>query len=66
MQTSDQPRITLRQLAEQILALPPEQQEQDAYYHMRDDRGYDSHEPIFGIEVDAKGEAGIEGIDQDP
>ena len=56
--------ITLRQLAEQILALPPEQQEQAAYYHMTDDRGYETHEPIFGVEVDHKGEAGLEGVDQ--
>jgi len=64
MRNGEVPRITLLELAQQILALPPEQQKQEAFYHMIDDRGYETHEPIFGVEVDHKGEAGLEGVDQ--
>lgn len=58
------PRITLLELAQQILALPPEQQAQEAYYHTTDDRGYTMFQSVFGIETDHRGEAVIEGIDE--
>lgn len=65
MKKNDAPRITLLELAQQILALPPEQQAKDAYYHMTDDRGYESFESVFGIEIDHRGDAVIEGVNQE-
>lgn len=56
--------ISLRELAEQILALPADQQQQPAYYHAIDDGGYERHQPVFGIEIDAKNGVSLEGIDE--
>lgn len=56
-------QITLLELAQQIMALPPEQQAQKAYYEMIDDRGYHTYEAIFGLEIQ-KGEVAVEGVDQ--
>ena len=62
MQTNDAPRITLLELAMRILALPPEQQAQEAYYNMTDHDGFDSCEPVFGIEIGDGGNALLEGV----
>jgi len=52
MSKNDERAMTLRELAEAILALPAEQQEQRACYTMLDDEGFDVTEPVLEIRVE--------------
>lgn len=63
MQQNDDRAMTLRQLAEAILALPADQQEQRAGYSMIDDQGFETCEPVLEVQVQG-GEAVLRGVDR--
>lgn len=44
-----EPGMTLRQMAEAILALPAAQQEQHAHFVMIDDEGFEVSQPVLEI-----------------
>jgi hypothetical protein len=64
MDSENQPRITLKQLAEQILTLPPEQQAEEARYQVTDYDGEPVMFKIHGIITDRNGTVVIRGNDR--
>lgn len=64
MSDTDEPRITLAELARQILALPPEQQMATALYQVTDYDGEPLMFNVYGIVVDRSDEPVIQGNDR--
>ncbi len=64
MSNTDQPHITLAELARRILALPPEQQSATARYQVIDYSGEPIVFGIYGIVDDGLGEPVVQGNDR--
>jgi len=62
MSNNDERTMTLRELAEAILALPAEQQGQRACYTMLDDEGFEVFEPVLEVRAE-KNQVFLQGSD---
>lgn len=63
MSDADRPRITLAELAQLILALPPEQQARTASYQVTDYSGAPVGYDVYGLVVDPVDGPVIKGND---